>query len=310
MANKNNNTFIAQMKKNGGYFHDITTNTLHITKDFERNANRIGTWQCAVMDSLTLKSSSKPTVEVHTHKRAPRLTYKMMEVFISKMPNAEANFAEYSRIVLKSKVARNPYKEDLNWFEETFPHYGKLTIVKDDIDADVSVRFKYFDYDVKMERVFRRKGGWYEVSPLLLVYSDDNYYLVGCDHKDGKVRNFRVDRMAHLNGTGHPRIGKDLFTKEDLGLYQRYSFNMYNGTVEEVTMRFRNNMMNAVVDKFGRQNFVNRVDEDHFEVTVPVAVSPQFFGWVFGLGNYVTIIGPEWVKEKMVEALEKVRKRY
>lgn len=132
MANKNNNTFIAQMKKNGGYFHDITTNTLHITKDFERNANRIGTWQCAVMDSLTLKSSSKPTVEVHTHKRTPRLTYKMMEVFISKMPNAEANFAEYNRVVLKSKVARNPYKEVLNWFEETFPHYGKLTIVKDD----------------------------------------------------------------------------------------------------------------------------------------------------------------------------------
>ena len=84
---------------------------------------------------------------------------------------------------------------------------------------------------------------------------------------------------------------------------------MYNGTVEEVTMRFRNNMMNAVVDKFGRQNYVNPVDKDHFEITVPVAVSPQFFGWVFGLGNYVTIVGPEWVK-KMVEALEKVRKRY
>ena len=178
------------------------------------------------------------------------------------------------------------------------------------INADVSVRFKYFDYDVNMERVFRRRGGWYEVSPLLLVYSDDNYYLVGCDHKDGKVRNFRVDRMAHLNGTGHPRMGKELFTKEDLGLYQRYSFNMYNGTVEEVTMRFRNNMMNAVVDKFGRQNFVNPVDKDHFEITVPVAVSPQFFGWVFGLGNYVTIVGPEWVKDKMVETLEKVRKRY
>lgn len=178
------------------------------------------------------------------------------------------------------------------------------------IDEDVSVRFKYFDYDVKMERVFRRKGGWYEVSPLLLVYSDDNYYLVGCDHKDDKVRNFRVDRMAHLNGTGHPRMDKELFIKEELGLYQRYSFNMYNGTVEEVTMRFRNNMMNAVVDKFGRQNFVNPVDKDHFEITVPVAVSPQFFGWVFGLGNYVTIVGPKWVKEKMVEALEKVRKRY
>ena len=178
------------------------------------------------------------------------------------------------------------------------------------IDADVSVRFKYFDYGVKMERVFRRKGSWYEVSPLLLVYSDDNYYMVGCDHKDGKVKNFRVDRMAHPSGTTNPRIGKELFTKEDLGLYQRYSFNMYDGKVQKVTMRFRNNMMNAVVDKFGKQNFAIPVDKDHFEITVPVAVSPQFFGWIFGLGNYVTIISPQNVVEDMKKRLAAIAKRY
>lgn len=132
MAKKNGFTFVSQMKKNGGYFHDITTNTLHITKEFENKANRIGTWQCAVMDSLMLKSAVKPAIQVHTHKRAPRLTYKMMEVFISKMPNAKANFIEYERVVLKSKVARNPYKEVLNWFEATFPYYGELKAEKDD----------------------------------------------------------------------------------------------------------------------------------------------------------------------------------
>lgn len=131
MAKKSDFTFAAQMKKNGGYFHDITTNTLHITKDFERNANRIGTWQCAVMDSLMLNAATKPTVEVHTHKRAHRITYAMMEVFISKMPDAEANFVEYNRVILKSKVARNPYKEVLNWFEATFPYYGDLKAEKD-----------------------------------------------------------------------------------------------------------------------------------------------------------------------------------
>lgn len=43
-------------------------------------------------------------------------------------------------------------------------------------------------------------------------------------------RNFRVDRMAHLNDTGHPRMGKELFTKDDLG-----PFNMYSGKAEKVT---------------------------------------------------------------------------
>ena len=56
---------------------------------------------------------------------------------------------------------------------------------------------------------------------------------------------------------------------------------------------------------YNDENNLAAVDQDHFEITVPVAVSPQFFGWVFGLGNYVTIVAPEWVKEKMVEELEK-----
>ena len=50
---------------------------------------------------------------------------------ISKMPNAEANFAEYQRIVLKSKIAKNPYKEALTWFEATFPFYGNLKVEKE-----------------------------------------------------------------------------------------------------------------------------------------------------------------------------------
>ena len=53
-----------------------------------------------------------------------------------------------------------------------------------------------------------------------------------------------------------------------------------------------------------------KVDDGHFKVTVPVTVSPQFFAWVFGLGNYVTIKGPENVVKQMKEMLGKVRKRY
>ena len=41
-----------------------------------------------------------------------------------------------------------------------------------------------------------------------------------------------------------------------------------------------------------------------------VAVSPQFFAWVFGLGNYVTITEPESVVKQMKDMLGKVSKRY
>jgi predicted DNA-binding transcriptional regulator YafY len=52
------------------------------------------------------------------------------------------------------------------------------------------------------------------------------------------------------------------------------------------------------------------VDDWHFQVTVTVAVSPQFFAWVFGLGNYVTITAPDNVVKQMKDMLDKVSKRY
>ena len=178
------------------------------------------------------------------------------------------------------------------------------------IDNNVTIRFKYFDYDIKMRPVFRRKGEWYEISPLVMVYSDDNYYVIACDHKDGKVKNFRIDRMSKVNATINPRTGTELFTKEDAELYQTYSFNMYGGDMKNVTMRFRNNMMNTVIDKFGKKITTYAVDKDHFEIEVRVAVSPQFYGWVFGLKNYVTIVSPPEVVKGMKKHLEAVMKRY
>ena len=143
------------------------------------------------------------------------------------------------------------------------------------------------------------------------LYCDDNYYLLGYDAEKAKIMNYRVDRMAYVSAQeGMIREGKDVFAALDIAQYQRYTFSMYSGDVQRVTMRFRNTMMNAVIDKFGKLGYVKEVDKDHFEVTVPVAVSPQFFGWVFGLGNYVTIVGPENVKDKMTKMLDSVRNRY
>ena len=85
---------------------------------------------------------------------------------------------------------------------------------------------------------------------------------------------------------------------------------MFAGKEEKVEMVFHNSLIDTVIDKFGKEVWLSPVDDYHFKITVPVAVSPQFFGWVFGLGEMVDIIEPESVREKMKEHLEKVCKRY
>ena len=176
------------------------------------------------------------------------------------------------------------------------------------IAADTTVRFKYFHYNLKMERTYSRKGEVYEVSPWALLYDNDNYYLYA--FVDDDFRIYRVDRMASVEQGKNRRQGKEQFEKKDMAAYSKSTFGMFNGEEERVEMVFHNRMMDVVIDKFGKELWLEKVDDWHFKISVTVAVSPQFFAWVFGLGNYVTITGPEHVKQQMKEMLETVHSRY
>ena len=176
------------------------------------------------------------------------------------------------------------------------------------IAANTTVIFKYFHYNIKMEREYSRKGELYEVSPWALLYDNNNYYLLA--YTEGDFRTFRVDRMANVEQGINDREGKDAFEKMDMAAYSRSTFGMYNGKEEWVEMVFQNRMIDTVIDQFGKDIRLTKEDDQHFRVTVPVSVSPQFFAWVFGLGNYVTIKGPENVVKQMKDMLAKVGKRY
>ncbi len=180
------------------------------------------------------------------------------------------------------------------------------------ISHDHQIRFKYFDYDMNKRRAYRKKGEFYQMSPYELIYTDDNYYLIAYDSIKKRRSTFRVDRMASITIVQQERDGQEVFgdNKNEKLRIQKSTFSMFDGKIETVTMRFRINMMNAVIDKFGSDVFITRIDKDHFQISVPVAISQQFYGWVFGLGNYVTITGPEYIKKEMAKKLEDIRKRY
>ena len=190
--------------------------------------------------------------------------------------------------------------------------HESLGVISSAIANNHQIRFKYFDYDMSKKRAYRRKGTFYQLSPYELVYTDDNYYLVAYDHDRKKRFIYRVDRMASVETVLLDREGKEFFgdnRNEKLRL-QKSTFSMFDGKIETVTMRFRVNMINAVIDKFGKDVLIIPDDKEHFQISVPVAISQQFYGWVFGLGNYVTIVAPEYIKKDMAKKLENIRKRY
>lgn len=105
-------------------------------------------------------------------------------------------------------------------------------------------------------------------------------------------------------------VFKEAFNALDMANYTKYTFSMFGGEVQNVELVFQNRMMGAAMDRFGRDIVPMRVDDNHFRIVVPVAVSQQFFAWVFGLGKAVRIAGPESVKGQMKTALADIAARY
>ena len=72
----------------------------------------------------------------------------------------------------------------------------------------------------------------------------------------------------------------------------------------------QNGIIGVIVDRFGRDVKIRPVDEDHFQAKVEVVVSNNFFGWVLGLGEGVTLIGPEDVAASLREEVQRMYEQY
>ena len=115
------------------------------------------------------------------------------------------------------------------------------------------------------------------------------------------MRHYRVDKMAELAVTCLPLEG--VAGDFDIASYAQKHFGMFSGREGQITLRCRSHLVGVVLDRFGRDAILVPDGEEHFTVTVPAVVSPQFLGWVFGLGDGVQILRPDWAAEEMKKQL-------
>ena len=176
------------------------------------------------------------------------------------------------------------------------------------IAAQKAITFKYFDYDIARQKVFRREGKRYVVSPYGLIWNNENYYLVAFDHANRDMRHYRVDKMTEIAVTCLSREGKEQYPDFQLAQYGQKHFGMYSGPEWKDTLRGRRDKAGLVWDRFGQDVILVPDGEDHFTVTLPVVISPQFFGWLMGLDGSLTLTAPKEAvqayRQKLSAALE------
>ncbi len=186
--------------------------------------------------------------------------------------------------------------------------YYTVDAIFDAIAAEKCITFKYFNHTFTKEKEYRRHGTLYEVSPYSLTYSEEKYYLIAYDHATENIRHFRVDRMEGISSSDRARDAKRLFSDIDRTKYTDMHFNMFGGDVVRVRLEFDAKLAGAFYDRFGMENTAIASGEGKYEVSVSIALSEQFFGWLAGLGGGVRIIAPKNVKTKYIEFLEEAIK--
>ncbi len=188
--------------------------------------------------------------------------------------------------------------------------YYNVDRIQTAIGENSKITFQYFQWNVEKKMELRHDGAVYKVSPWALSWNDGNYYLIAYDGEKGIIKHFRVDKMLHIELNGEKREGEQVFQSFDMAAYARKMFGMYGGKEERVRLECENSFAGVIIDRFGKDVTLNRLDDTHFFVNVEAAVSKQFLSWVIGLGEGVKIAGPESVVARMKDEIRRLMRQY
>ena len=176
--------------------------------------------------------------------------------------------------------------------------YYNVDQIHSAINANVQIRFRYAEWTAKKTLKLKKNGAYYTVSPWALTWDDENYYLIAYDEAADLIKHYRVDKMKSIDLLTERRLGRERFEDFDLAAFAKKTFGMYGGEDEDVTLRCHNSLAGVVLDRFGHDVMMIPDGAEHFRVTVQVAVSRQFFGWLTGIGEQMQLVQPAETREE------------
>lgn len=175
------------------------------------------------------------------------------------------------------------------------------------INEGKKVTFKYYDTNIDGEKVYRKDGKLYEINPVKLTISANQYYLICYDDKHSNLTNYRVDRMDEVSVTDIPKSFADCEKEENISRYTEGLFEMYGDKSSKVKidLRVKNvpSMVDIVLDKFGKNIVITKKTEDYFYIRVDIHTSPTFYAWLTTFGGKIMITYPKKVKEEYKQFL-------
>ena len=178
------------------------------------------------------------------------------------------------------------------------------------INSGKQISFKYFNYDIKKNRVYRRNEQVYIRTPVAMCWNEDKYYLITyCSKHDDPFASYRVDRMVGvevLDDTAE-RYNKKTFNVSE---YIKQNFGMFAGETVKAKIAFDESLVSVVLDHFGSDTHLIDTDDGRFIINEDVTGSKVFLGWLLQFGDKAEILEPESLRDAMNDLIFTVSRVY
>ncbi|QRG87168.1 YafY family protein [Bulleidia sp. zg-1006] len=160
------------------------------------------------------------------------------------------------------------------------------------IQSQQQLQFHYFDYDIYHHVITRHNGQLYRLSPYALHIQNNHYYLIGYYEPEKEIRNYRLDKVLHLQVLEKEAILKPFFLEE----YLKSNFNMYKGLKQtlqlELKIKEANPFITDLYERFEKITILKSPRPEIYRIAVKTAISPPLIAWLMQQSSYLKVISP------------------
>ncbi|WP_242662277.1 helix-turn-helix transcriptional regulator [Butyrivibrio proteoclasticus] len=184
------------------------------------------------------------------------------------------------------------------------------------IDTAISkgkkIRFTYLQYGTDL-KLHPKRDIRYVVSPYQMISSKGKYYLIGNYDAYDDISHYRLDRVTDveiLKDARKPmKSVKGLENGLNIAGHIAEHVYMFSGESEHFKLRANENLMDTLVDNFGKDLRINY--SEGTDIVVDLKCNPDaFFYWVMQYGKYAEIVEPQSMRERIKQASLDIYKRY
>ena len=186
--------------------------------------------------------------------------------------------------------------------------YYTVSTLNEALAQGQKASFFYYDLNEKRERIYHRDKRRYVVEPVALMFVEDRYYLMAISPDREGPSVYRIDRMEQTEIEPEQVSVAAVQARTKVPAYAGRAFKMYAGPERRVTLTFDDSLVGSVLDRFGEDTPIARVGDKTCRCTVPVQVSPPFWGWLFQYDCRMRLTAPKDLREEYARRLAAVAK--